>query len=173
MGLEEVKKEILNNARSQAKQLQKEGEKESQAIMASAEAKVAAIKERADKEADFEIEQYRTVSMAEAASITKKKMLSFGEVIEQTKDKLEKLSVANRQKHLNTLLKDTTGYAKVYVSKKDVSAVKKQKASEIDILGGAILENSEGNVRLDMSYETLLGQLKQEKLAEVSKMLFG
>ena len=81
---------------------------------------------------------------------------------------------------------DTLGIDKgrVYVSPRDVSAVKKlldsdkQLASKIvevkecDCVGGVIVENIEGKVRIDNTYNTRLEMLLPQLLPEIGKELF-
>jgi vacuolar-type H+-ATPase subunit E/Vma4 len=37
------------------------------------------------------------------------------------------------------------------------------------MLGGVLLENNEGDIRVDLTYETLLNSIKQDKVAEITK----
>ena len=178
MGINEIKKEILDNAKIQAKLILNEAEKEQKEIESAAQARIDEIAQSKAKEAEFEIESYRTVSMAEAYSISKKRKLSleaevFEDVLEKAKYKISNLSSKAREAHLSKLLKDTKGFTKVYCSKKDMELIKKSKPQQMELLGGVMLENSEGNIRQDLSYESMLASLKQEKLAEISKILFS
>lgn len=42
----------------------------------------------------------------------------------------------------------------------------------MDILGGIILEDKDGEKRIDISYETLLDSIKRDSLSDISKILF-
>ncbi len=178
MGIEEVRKEIIDNAKNQARQILKEAEKEKQGILASAETRVNAIKERLDKEAEKSVEQYKIMMLAEATSIAKKQRLSLerdviNEVFEKSKEDILSISSKKREQHLTKIMaKAGKEFAKIYCSKKDIALMKKYRPSEADILGGLILENKEGDMRLDLSYETLLEKIKQDNVAEIAKILF-
>ena len=92
------------------------------------------------------------------------------------KKKLDKLSTKQREKHLKNIVekaKKNLDFANVYCSQKDVSAIKKYKPQTKDILGGAILENKDKTVRVDLTYSTLLDKIKKENLMEISKILFS
>lgn len=179
MGIEEVKKEILDNARAQAKLLNKEAEAEKKEIMSAAESRVESIKEKLEKETAKSIEQYRAMAFAEANSQVKKTRLALErdlieEVFSNVKQELLSLPAKKRESHLKSLSSSLgKDFSRLYCSKKDIGTMKKFKPEEIDITGGVVLENSEGNVRLDMSYETLLEGIKQENVAEISKTLFN
>ena len=181
MGMEEVKKEILDNARNQAKQQIKEAEKERESIIKSAESRVEAIKERIEKQTDSAIEQYKAMTLAEASSIVKKQRLSLekeliNEVFDAARKELAGISSKKREDHLNRLLKNAGkhfSFSKLYCSKKDIALLKKHKPSETDITGGLILEDNSGELRVDLSYETLLSSIKQNDVSSISKALFG
>jgi vacuolar-type H+-ATPase subunit E/Vma4 len=178
MGIEEVKKEILDNARKQAKQILKEAEREREGILKSAESRVDVIKEKLDREAENTIAQYRTMVLAEANSQVKKQRLVLerelvNEVFKQSKEELKKLNIKKREQHLKKILQSKFKFNKVYCSIKDSALLKKYKPLQAEIIGGAILENKEGDIRVDVSYETLLKSIKQDNLAEIAKILFS
>jgi V/A-type H+-transporting ATPase subunit E len=177
MGIEEVRKEILDNARNQAKEILKEGEKEKKGLLASAETRVDQIKEKLEKEAEKQIEQYKAMMLAEATSQSKRQKLALekqllNDVFEEAKQELEKLSSKKKEQHLKKLLDVDFSYSKVYCSKKDVPLMKKHKPLVKEMLGGVILENKDGDIRVDLSYETFLDNIKQDKVAEITKILF-
>lgn len=179
MGIEEVKKEILDNARAQAKLIMKEAEKERSELLGSAESRIESIKERIEKDAERSISQYRSMTLAESNSIVKKKKLTLErdlieEVVSLVIAGLDKLPAKKREEHLKKILaSQSKEFSKVYCAKKDLPLVKKSKPAEMDIIGGAVLENNEGNVRLDLSYDTMLSSAKEENVSEIVNLLFG
>ncbi|MCM2325750.1 MAG: hypothetical protein NDI94_04750 [Candidatus Woesearchaeota archaeon] len=174
MGLDEVKKEILDNAKKEAKSILAEADVEKKEILASADKRADEIKAMLDEEAKITIEQYKVMVSAETVSAVNKERLALErEIIDEIFYKaLEELQDSkNREKHIKkmqTLSKQ--GYTKTYCSKKDLKLVKG--GIEFPVSGGLVFEDSAGEVRLDMSYETLLKGIKQESLAEVAKILF-
>jgi len=181
MGIDEVKKEILDNARSESKKLLNEAGKERASLLAAAESRVEVISERLNKEADQIISQHRAMVLAEAASVVKKQRLTMerdaiDEVFENAKVELGRLSPGKRKAHLEGILKNARknfNFSKVYCSKKDIATMKKYKAAQAEITGGAILEDGSGVVRVDLSYEALLDKIKVKELAGIYKSLFG
>lgn len=101
MGIDDVKAEILDNARAQAKALLKEAEKEREAILGSAETRVKEIKSRIEDEADRSIEQYKAMMLAETSSFSKKQRLLLeksiiDEVFENSKEELRELNAKEK-----------------------------------------------------------------------------
>jgi V/A-type H+-transporting ATPase subunit E len=181
MGIEEVKKEILDNARDQAKKAIKEAEKERESILKNAESSISSIKEKLDTHADGVISQHKVMVLAEASSIIKKERLAveralINEVFENAKKELDSLSSKKREGHLLMLLenaKKNFSFTKVYCSRADVPLLKKYNPVVADISGGVILENETGEIKVDLSYETLLDLIKQKELSPITKTLFG
>ena len=179
MGLENVKKEILDNARKQAKKITDEAEKERLEILKSVDNKVDEIKDQFERDSVKAIDQYKLMSMAESSSIVKKQKLNLEkdlikEVFDETKTELKNSKGKKREQLLKKLLARTGfNYGKIYCAKQDTKVLKKHKADNVNIIGGVILENKDGNVRLDLGYETLLESIKQDYLSEIAKIMFG
>lgn len=177
MGLEDVKKEILDNARKQAKKITDEAEKERLEILKSVDKNIEEIKDQFNRNAVKAVDQYKLMSMAESSSIVKKQKLNLEkdlikEVFDETKTELKNSKGTHREKLLKKLLARTKfNYGKVYCAKQDTKILKN--SDNVDIIGGVILENKDGNVRLDLSYETLLESIKQDNLSEIAKIIFG
>ena len=175
MGLEQVKKEILDNARKQADKIISEGEAERDEILKSVDKKIEEVKNQFNRDVVKAVEQYKLMSMAETNSVRKKQKLNLEkdlikEVFDITKVRLKNSTGKKREKLLRKLLAKTRfSYSKVYCAKQDLKVVKK--ANSTDIIGGVILENKDGNIRLDLSYETLLDSIKQDNLSEIAKIL--
>jgi V/A-type H+-transporting ATPase subunit E len=45
--------------------------------------------------------------------------------------------------------------------------------SFLDIIGGAVVESSDGALRYDLTYETLAREVFNNRMKEVSRILFG
>jgi vacuolar-type H+-ATPase subunit E/Vma4 len=180
MGIEEVKKEILDSAKSEAKKKISEAEKEKTEVMSLTEEKIQQLKERIESDGERMIEQYKKISVAESNSKIKREKLTIhkemvNQVFEVASNLLTELPAKKRHEHIIKLLhkaNHTISIKKVYCNKKDITAVVNHKAEGVDILGGVIVEDSSGEVRIDLSYESLLEAIKQDSLAEISKLLF-
>ena len=175
MSLNEVKKEILNNAEKEANKILKQGEDERKKVLDVVNTRISEIKSELDTEVNKTLEQYKVFVTAEANSIVKKQRLNMekeliSEVFTKALDNLSNLSKSERSKHVKKLLSQSKEYSKVYCSEKELSSVKN--ALKIEVLGGVVLEDKSSEVRLDLSYETLMESVKQENLTEVAKILF-
>jgi vacuolar-type H+-ATPase subunit E/Vma4 len=176
MGIDNVKKEILDQAKKEAQLILKEADIVKKEIIDAANVRVDSIKNELDQVAKQTISHYKTMMEAESNSILKKEKLKLekdliDEVFENTLIELEKLDSKSRTKDVKKLVKGQK-YSSVFCSKKDMAALKSLKPKAVDIIGGVILQDSKEEVRLDLSYETLLQEIRQDNLAEVAKVLF-
>lgn len=177
MAIEDVRREILDNAKNEAKSILKEAESVKKEVMDAAKVQVDSIKKQTEEEAKITINNYKTRVMAETNSGLKKQRLQLEkELIQEVFDdaliKLGKLNVKTRTKHVTKLVESNKEYGVVLCAKKDETSLKGYKPNNVDIAGGVILEDSIGEVRLDLSYETLLNDIKKNSLSEVAQILF-
>ncbi|MEM3373595.1 MAG: V-type ATP synthase subunit E family protein [Candidatus Woesearchaeota archaeon] len=181
MGLDELKAEIINNAKKQAEKINKEAEKEKEIIMNSAEQRIKEIKSKIDEETKNSLEQYKTYILTEINSTIKRKKLMMEKqiidtVFEKVYEELKNLDKKNREEHIKKILSKYNNYKKVYCSESDYNIVKKYLKSYepkvIDIIGGLILEDDNGETRINLSYEEILNDIKKKYLLEISKKLF-
>ncbi len=174
--MDKVRKEIIKNAKAKAKEIISEANKEMKEILKSAEQTIE--KRKAELEADEKktLSFIEKTSEAEAKSEAKKAQLALKrDLLKNAFDKaLEKLSDMPKQKkkkHLDLLKKKLgKGFSELYCSKKDVSLIK---GKETNIKGGIIATNKQGDVRVDLSYETLLERVREKNIDKISQMLLG
>lgn len=174
MGIDEVKKEILDNAKAQAKAIIKEADSTKAEIMAQAESRIDSIKEQLKLVTTKTIEQYKIMMIAESSSYTKKQRLKLEKDLISdvfTNTLLEIKKSKTRTKDVQKLVKVQKDSI-VYCAKEDMSALKSYKPNQLDIAGGVILEDKSGETRIDLSYETMLDEIKKEKLTEIVSILF-
>jgi V/A-type H+-transporting ATPase subunit E len=174
--MDKVRKEIIKNARNEAKSILKQAEKERKNMLENAEKSLAEKKTLLDEEAKQVIELYESTSKAEANSEKNKLRLVLekeliDEVFQLAKEKLGEIPKKKREKHLK-LLKNKLDkrYSVLFTSKQDKSILR---AKQRDITGGLIAETKDGNSKVDLSYDNLLQNVRKENLAEITKMLFG
>ena len=181
MGLEAVKDEIIANARKQEEALIAEAKKEALSIMKEAESKVAAFREKTEAETKKLVEIINRQETASAELESKKSVLeakkeTVENVFEEARKRVGKLSGKQKEEYMNRLLekaKKDIEVARVYCSKNDAKLVKEFKAEHSDITGGLIAENADGTVRVNYSFDTMLENIKENELQEISKILFG
>ena len=193
MGMEKVSEAILDKVKVEAQEIIKEAEEK---------ARERIDKAKEQHEAGFEEEKSRLIEEAEGeaariqaqASIkARQELLNVkNEVIEEIVNRVKKaLSDVSDSESLSlNLIKEAITAAgvdevRVYVSSKDIASVQKlakedkelagkiKEIKEVKCTGGAIVEDIEGKLSIDNTYETRLETLLPRILPEISKELFG
>lgn len=179
MGLDEVKQEILNNAKKQAKKIIEDAEKERDSLINNANEQIKELKNKIDEEIKITIEQYKSMVFTETSAFLKKQKLNLeknlvDEVFENVKKNLNELQEKKRKEHLLKILDKFSSkeFNKIYCSEKDIKLLEKYSPKKENILGGIIFENNAGEVRIDFSYDSLLDEIKKEYISNVSKIVF-
>jgi len=181
MSLEKVKEEIISKAKQNAEAILKEGRDESAEIMKKAEEK---IKENREKIKDELKKIEAAIKKKEIASseleikklFLEEKKRAIENVFDEAKKKIKALSENKREEHIKRLIekaKKEIDVSYIYCNKKDKGFVEDFEVEEREILGGVIAENSNRDVRVDYSYETLLEGAKEKYLQDLGKVLFG
>lgn len=180
MGLEEVKEEILNSARSDSGKIIEEAKNEAQQILSKATKRVTEYKNKLKEDKKKLIENLEKMKIAQARSEAKKLILEkkkgiIDTVFEKSKQKLASLSDNEREKYIQKLIekaKNEMEIVTVYCNKKDKKFLQDFECQETDIIGGVIVENKDRSIRIDYSFETMLDNVKEASLQEISKILF-
>ncbi|MBI4153234.1 hypothetical protein HY497_01810 [Candidatus Woesearchaeota archaeon] len=182
MGLQEVKKKIVEEAERQAKLLTDSADAEIQKIDGSVKKEMVEYEKELKRNAEGMLKTAERKEHA-AAEFEGKRMLldakkaAIDKVVQEARKRLQKLSLAERKKLLEQLMKKAEkeiGVKKVYVNAKDMPTVKRKgiDAVQKDILGGLVAETGDGKISIDLSFDTLLEQLQQDHLREISEALF-
>jgi V/A-type H+-transporting ATPase subunit E len=190
--MEKISEAVVSKVKLDAQNLIKEAEKKAREELEKA---------KKQREAQFEEEKERMLGEAEEeaarilaqASIKARQQLSsakadtIAKIIDGARKKLSQIS--NDESYLLNLIKEAVEgldveKARIYVSPKDVSPVKKLlkadkefsgkivEIRESNCLGGVIAEDVEEKLRIDNTYETRLDMLLPKLLPEISKELF-
>ncbi|MBS3116411.1 hypothetical protein J4421_02320 [Candidatus Woesearchaeota archaeon] len=182
MTLENVKKELLQEAKKEAQRLKQDAEKEVDLINKKVKEEITACRKEAQHHAEELLKENKRKTMAAAQfdalrlrSAAKKEII--GRLIEKTRKKLLSLSEKERREWLQKLLekaKKEIAVATIYLAPQDLNLLKENvKVRETTISGGLIAESEEGQVRVNLSVEELLQTLQEEKTMELSEVLFG
>lgn len=183
MGLETIVQEIRAKGKAEADRISGETSQEVSKILADSESQAAKIKAAKQEAVKKEIERLRQQEMSSAHLEVKRAMLNarkelLDEVYEKSKESIQKLPADKNQKLLSMLIKkNENGNTRIYSRAKDAPVVKKLTklgyAGEIDCLGGVIIENEDGTEYLDLRYDTVLKNVSERSLKQVSDILFG
>lgn len=176
---------------------------DAQNIIREAEEKAREEIEKAKKQREVRFEEERGKMLGEAeeevarilaqASIKARQQLSsakadaISKIIDEARKELSRIS--SNESYFPSLIREameglSVDKARIYVSPKDVSTVKKllkadkefsgkiMEVRESNCLGGVIAEDIEGKLRIDNTYETRLEMLLPKLLPKISKELF-
>jgi vacuolar-type H+-ATPase subunit E/Vma4 len=191
-GMERIGEAILDKVRAEAADIVKEAESKAKQEIAEAKrqqgARLEEEKARMLQEAREEATRIEAQAMVQARQeLSRAKAEVINEVISRVKKELA--GISSDQNSLTNLIREASDTLEVtkcrlYVAPKDVTAVRKlvekdkglaAKVVEIKehhASGGVIVEDIEGRVRIDNTFETRLEMLLPRLLPEVGKELF-
>lgn len=180
MGLADVKEEILaearatassllDDARQQVKQIQKEADKDITTFRREAEAKqrrsLEALQRKLSARAKFDGQRM----------IMESKQMLLHKVILRVKQKIQGLPHEEQKAFLQGLLskaKKEMEVSRVLLREEDRELLKGIPGNSITITGGLIAENNDGSLRMNYSLDGLLEAAQQEFFVELSNILF-
>jgi len=188
MPLDSVVQEIYKKGEEQAQSIINEAKKEAERIIAEAEEKVKEILERARIEGQREAEALRRQELSSVRLEMKRKLLNkqrevLEAVFQSVRERIKGMDLETKKKVYTALLKNHAIEGMVvYSNREDEDLVKSiiqelglnaRYGGNIECLGGVVIESSEGELRVNLTFEELLNQLYEQKMSELSKMLFG
>ena len=184
MGLEELKREILEKANAEAGRIISEGESEAWKIAKETDSQIKALTGKSDEETSRLIESMERNEISGAEFDAKKARLDRKkEMVEKAfsnvRKELSGMPDKKREQYLKKLVeksKDEIEVAFVYANSDDRKIIDKisgVKYKQADISGGMIAENRDASIRVDYSYDELLDRIKKEGMQEIAERLFG
>ena len=191
-GMEKISEAILDKVKVDAQNIVKEAENKAREGIEKAKKQQKAKLEEEKGKLIEEAEAEAARILAQASIKVRQELLAaktsvIDEIVGRAKKALSgsssgESSVLNLTKEaINTLDIDK---ARVYVSPRDSAAVKKlikgdkelagkvTEVKEFDCTGGVIVEDIDGKIRIDNTYETRLEMLMPKMLPEITKELF-
>ncbi len=178
MGLEEVKKEIIEKAKREADAILKDADKEAKEIVTETKDKIEQYKKDMDVQQEARIAGLEKVYSASANAAAKGIILEKKkEIIISAFDEAAKIIAkqSKSRKYIEKLLAKAQSeieISTVYCNKQDVSGIAGFKAMPENISGGVIAENKEGTIKVDLSYDSILADIKAKNLHEIAEILF-
>jgi V/A-type H+-transporting ATPase subunit E len=183
MGLDIVVKDIQEGARAEVSRIKAEGDAKASEI--TNEAKEVQKKMLGDSlakaEEDLQNLHQQVISSAnlevKRITLNKRKEL-LDQVYNQTIEKIKSMPASKKEELLKHILsKNEASGARAYSSKDSEQIVKKltslNYAGNIDSIGGVVLENEDGTVRLDFTYDSILENVYEHSLKQMSDILYG
>ena len=182
MALDAVVESILNTSKGQVAQIIGETDQEAARILNEARERAAEIKSRKESEVGHTVEAIERREISSANLEVKRSELNVHkDLLEKARTKLlEKISNLPKKDNEAMLKKMLEPYdlkdMKVYSNKRDeafLSSLAPNYGGNLDIIGGVVVESGDGALRYDLSYETLAREVFNNRMKEVSKVLFG
>ena len=183
MGLETVVKDITDVANAEASKINADADAEVSNILD--EARQSAKKIMGDRLAKSEddIKKLRQQEISSANLEVKRKMLNarkevLDKVYSQTTDLIANLPSSKNEELLKAIIDKYQGSgAKIYSNKDSEKLVTKLSslayAGNIDCIGGVVIENENGTIRLDYTYDIILDSVNDMSMKQISDILFG
>jgi len=184
MGLEQVKKEILDKASQEAKNITQKGQAEAKEILDKTNKEIREYRTKVIEDTKkLEEAMERRVIAAAEFDVKKMKLDKKKEMIEKAfdnvKSKLGKLDDKNKEKNIKKLLAKAKKEIEVKylhgnpADKKIINRIKGVEYRETDITGGIVAESKDLSFSVDMSYDELLDEIRKKHLQEIADKLFS
>ncbi|RQG91839.1 V-type ATP synthase subunit E [Natrarchaeobius chitinivorans] len=193
MSLDTVVEDIRDEARARAEDIRAEGETRAEEIVSAAEEDADDIEESAEREVEREIEQLREQRLSSAKLEAKQQRLEarrdvLGDVREAVEDELATLEGDDREDLTRELLDaasvefEAGDDVSVYGRDEDADLLESilsdgeyadyEYAGSYDCLGGVVVESEGSRVRVNNTFDSVLEDVWEENLREISNRLF-
>ncbi len=191
-GMEKISEAILGKVRAEAQDIAKEAEEKARERIEKAKGQQEARLEEEKNKLIEEAKEEATRILAQSSITARQELLLaktriIDEIINGVKKTFSEIS--GDESSLLNLIKEAINAldidkARIYVSPKDVSSVRKSlkgdkkladrisEIREFDGTGGVIVEDIDGKIRIDNTYDTRLEMLLPKLLPEIGKELF-
>ncbi|VVB68078.1 V-type ATP synthase subunit E [uncultured archaeon] len=182
MALDAVVESILATSKDKVAQINGEANQEADRILNEARERAAEIKSRKEAEVGHITEAIERREISSANLEVKRSELNIHKyLMEKARIKLlEKIQALPKKENEALLKKMLEPYdlkdMKVYSNKKDeafVSSLASNYGGNLDIIGGVVVESKDAALRYDLTYETLAREVFNNRMKEVSRILFG
>ncbi len=192
MGLEAVVNEIREKGRKEVEAVRAETRAEVEEILRDAQARAAGIKLSAEEEADRAATHITNQEVSAANLVVKRQVLNaqktlLDQVYSASLAAVGDLPAEFHEKALTDLLKRAAKEIKkgvVHANKRDSPVVEEiisrlktlsgyTVGDPVDIPGGVIVESNDGELQIDYSYGTFLGEVWESALKDASDILFA
>ena len=191
MSLDTVVEDIRDEARARAEEIRSEGEERHDEIVSEAEREADEIISEAEREVERAVEQEREQKLSSAKLEAKQQRLEARrEVLEDVHDEVEAqiadLSGDEREELTRTLLDaaaeefDDAETVRVHGREADRDLLESladdyegfEVGEPVDCLGGVVVESEESRVRVNNTFDSVLEDVWEENLREISARLF-
>lgn len=183
MGLDDVLEDVKQRGRRRAEEIRQEAKEEAEEILDDAERQAEEAIQQAREQARTDAEPLRRQELLSAEIEAKKHRLEAErEAMETVRDRareiLGDLPEDRRLELIEALVERVTSDLddpRIYAAEADRELVQKVAPERFEgveeIWGGIVAESADGQVRIDYSFETLLDEVWDDHVGEVSGIL--
>ena len=191
MSLETVVEDIRDEARARAEEVRTDGESRAEDILEEAERDAEEVLEEAEREAERQVAQEREQKVSSAKLEAKQQRLEARrEVLEDVRDEVETrvadIDGDEREELTRTLLEaaaaefDGDETVRVHGRADDEELLESvledfegfEAGEPVDCLGGVVVESDASRVRVNNTFDSVLEEVWEENLREISARLF-
>ncbi len=188
MGLENVVSDILKSAKADVSAIEADRDSEVSSIVEEAKRTGERITGEKVASAEEEATRIRKQELSGANLEVRRMMLNTRkEILDETqKQTTERLRELDPEPLIRSLIRAHSGDAtRVYSSRQDQPVVeglcdelleskltKLEYVGNIDCIGGIVLENEDETVRLDYTFDTILNEVSERSMKQISGILF-
>jgi V/A-type H+/Na+-transporting ATPase subunit E len=183
MALEQVLEEIQSRGREQVRKLDEEAREARAKAVAEAQAAVEEYRRKALERASREIVRIQAQESASTElELKREELQTERELLDRVLKLAEERLMSLPRERNEAVLKGLISHygregTQVLTTPKDELFVKMasglKHAGKLGSLGGIVVMNADGTVRVDLTYETLMRDLAEKKLKEIHARLFG
>ncbi|HIH86438.1 MAG TPA: V-type ATP synthase subunit E [Methanosarcinales archaeon] len=183
MGLENVVNDILEQAKTEVSAIEAEAQDEAAAMIDKAKNKAEKILADSKTEVEANIQRRLKQEKSSAQLEIKRAALNakkdvLDSVYQSAREAISSLAPDKNASMLKAILDEHgSDGSRVYSNARDAKLVRELTdltfMAEIDCIGGLIIENDDGSVRLDYTFDRILDDVSEQTLKPVSDILFG
>ncbi len=185
MALDKVIEDILSNTQAEYDRLIREAESEKAKILQEADQRIEKNRKAQEKELQETLKRLRRQELSSAELESKRIILNkkkdiLDKTFTATLQDLSSMDPKDRARIYKKILaggKKLVQHPRVYVPKNDAALLTGIRGCEgiheTDMEPGLILESQDGKVRLDYRFKTILENVWEKELKNVSDSLFG
>ncbi|MBU0527382.1 V-type ATP synthase subunit E [Candidatus Micrarchaeota archaeon] len=187
MGIEKLKESLLSEAKDEAQQIVQSAQSHVDGMLREEKAKETALRQNAEKKVEKLLEDQRNERIAWARLEAKRINAEAREdaIKNVFEDFFNELANSRKSPEYKKFIKDAIpaaaadlgGKVTVHVVKGDKVLVPKSKnikiVEDLKGLGGALVENSTGRIRVDLRLETLADSKRDEIRRQIATVIFG
>jgi len=178
MGFEQLEKAVIDKANKEAEAIIKEARKQAKDILGRTKKECDELQSRYQSETKRMLDMIERRELASSRLEAKKMMLQTKKQLLDTvfvnakRDISKKLGNDEKAKVCQKLLAQANSeldVGKIFCSENDLSLFPDAQSKEM--LGGLIVESKDGTTMIDYSFDSLLDDIKENNIAEVTAIL--